>query len=103
MPYSTIMNFPLIQTLSKQDSFNISNTVDGSALYYNVNFIDSNSVVCNSSNVSAPSCSQRTCILSPVQLTSCSHTGNINVTMSAVNLIGQGPDTSISVGKKLMH
>ena len=95
------MNFSLvILILSIQDSFNISNTVDGSALYYTMNFIGTSSVICNSSNVSVSSCSQRICMVPPVQLARCSQTGNVNIVVSAVNLLGEGPESSLSIGIK---
>ena len=85
-----------------QNSFNISNTVDGSALYYIVNFIDSSSIVCNSSNITAASCDEKKiCTVSPVYLTSC---GNINVSVSGFNLLGKGQAANFSIGicSKLM-
>ena len=82
-----------------QDSFNISNMVDGSALYYIMNFIDSNRDMCNSSNVSASSCVQKVCVVSPVYLAGCAQGGSINVSVSAFNLLGEGQTTYSSIGK----
>ena len=86
-------------TVIVQDSFNISNMVDGSAFYYIANFIDSSSVVCNYSDISASSCDEkRVCTVSPVQLTDCSQDGNINVSVSAFNLLGKGQASNFSIG-----
>ena len=82
-----------------QDSFNISNIIDGTALYYVMNFIDSNPHVRNSSNISPLSCNEnRVCTVSPVDLTGCSQDGKINLSVSAFNLLGGGQVTNFSIG-----
>lgn len=82
-----------------QDSFNISSIIDGAALYYVMNFIDSNPRVCKSSNISASSCDENGfCTVSPVDLTGCSQDGKINLSVSAFNLLGGGQATNFSIG-----
>ena len=84
-----------------QDSFNISRIIDGAALYYVMNFIDSNphDVVCSSSNISASSCDgNRVCTISLVDLSGCSQDGKINLSLSAFNLLGGGQVTNYSIG-----
>ena len=82
-----------------QESFNISSSINGSALYYIVNFIDSSTdVMCNSSNVSPSFCVQQSCIVPPVYLTACSQAGSINISVSAFNLLGNGPASYFSIG-----
>ena len=86
-------------TVIVQNYFNISSGVDGSALYYVMNFIDSNLRVCNSSNISASSCDEnRVCTALPVYLMDCSRDGNITVSISAFNLLGKGQATTFSIG-----
>ena len=86
-------------TVIVQNYFNISSGVDGSALYYVMNFINSNLRVCNSSNISASSCDEkRACTVSPVYLTDCSRDGNITVSVSAFNPLGKGQATNFSIG-----
>ena len=88
-----------VYTVIVQDSFNISSSIDGSALYYIMNFIDSNLHVCNSSNISASSCDgNRVCMVLPVYLVDCSQDGNINISVSGFNLLGKGQATNFSIG-----
>ena len=82
-----------------QDSFNISSIIDGAALYYVMDFIDSNLRMCNSSNISASSCDgNRICTVPLVDLTGCSQNGKINLSLSASNLLGRGQSTNYSIG-----
>ena len=82
-----------------QGSFNISRSIDGTALYYVMNFIDSILRVCSSSNISASSCDgNRICTVSPVDLTGCSQDGKINLSLSAFNLLGGGQATNYGIG-----
>ena len=86
-------------TVIVQNSFNISSSIDGAALYYIMNFIDSNLSVCNLSNISASSCNEnRVCRVFPVYLMDCSQDGNINVSVSGFNLLGKGQTTNFSIG-----
>ena len=86
-------------TVIMQNSFNISSNIDGAALYYIMNFIDSNLSVCNLSNISASSCDEnRVCTVFPVYLMDCSQDGNINVSVSGFNLLGKGQATNFSIG-----
>ena len=89
----------LMYTVIVQNSFNISSSIDGSALYYIMNFIDSNLRVCSSPNISASSCDEnRVCTVLPVDLADCSQDGNIIVSVSAFNLLGKGQATNFSIG-----
>ena len=82
-----------------QGSFKISSIIDGAALYYVMDFIDSNPHVCSSSNISASSCDEnRVCTVPPIDLTGCSQDGKINLSLSAFNLLGEGQATNYSIG-----
>ena len=87
-----------------KESFNISDGVDGSAISYHINYTDpASGVLCASDTVLASTCENRACEhhFSVSELgSSCppSSLNTIHVTVSAVNIIGNGlPSANVSV------
>ena len=85
-----------------QDSFKISNGIDGSALSYTISYTDSTTgVVCVSVTISATTCVQRVCTVPSIDPLPCSQTignGTIRISISATNRLGNGPATYTNIG-----
>ena len=86
----TIMSYSL-KTQSLE--FNITDGITGSLISYTVIYSDSHSNnSCGLSTILVPSCERSICShLFQVSASSCSPSSNINVSMFATNVIGDGP------------
>ena len=76
----------------EQEKFNISNGVDGSALSYNINYIDADSgFVCTSATILASSCKKSVCVHQFIVSSSPCHSSlSIAITVAATNRLGSG-------------
>ena len=83
-------------TTAHQDSFNITEGVDGSALSYTISYSDSVSGInCHSTTISASSCDDGICSdVFEASASLCPPLTDITVTVFATNILGNGP-TSI--------
>ena len=91
----------LISDVFMQDTFNVSNGIDGSTISYTVIYSDSISgSICSLIIIPATLCGDRVCShMFEVSLSSCSHDSNINVTTFATNILGDGPRSEpVTVG-----
>ncbi len=78
-----------------QAPFNFSDTIDGSALFYTINYTDSesnSSVTCASANVQAASCLNQTCEHTSIKanISACLASPSIMVTVFGTNRLGNG-------------
>lgn len=87
-----------------QKPFNISKGIDGTAFSYTIIYIDTESGgTCDSIEVPAFRCQQGLCShLLDVSSSSCANSTNISVSVSATNLLGDGP-ASEPVSIELYH
>ena len=87
-----------------QNSFSISSKIDGSPLYYHVSLSDlTTDAICFTVNISAASCLRGVCevSISSLDLAQCPPQTNINVSVLAFNLLGNGPASRTIVGMLL--
>ena len=86
--------------LSIQDSFMISEGIDGSSLYFIVTYFDANqnNSVCGTSNISSSSCLQDIC-MSSLPISCYQNGGAINISIFATNSLGNGWTSCASIGK----
>ena len=92
----------------KQGSFNFSDTVDGSALIYSINYMDSNSSsLCASAEVPATSCLNQTCeyIFTKSNFLAClTLSQSIMVTVFGANRLGNGSRSDpVSIGNQTLY
>ena len=82
----------------------ISSRVGGSALYYNVSYTDSSTnAICSSLIIPAYYCVQNVCTVPTLDPVPCSQSfndgiENIDIAISATNILGRGPATLFSIG-----
>ena len=86
-----------------QEKFNISNGVDGSAVSYNINYIDTDSYVCANitiNNNSESSCRDDVCKHElEVSSSHCNSSSNITIIVRGTNKLGSGlPSIPITKG-----
>ena len=83
-----------------QDSFYIADGVDGSALFYIVNFTDTlMDVECEPLNISASKCVRGNCIASSRNLMPCSQQSeNLIISISSSNRLGEGAARRATIG-----
>lgn len=80
----------------------ISDRFDGSALNYTVTYTDSTTgTICESLTILAPLCIQGICEVPPFNPLLCFERfgeGDIDISVSASNLLGKGPPSVITIG-----
>lgn len=87
-----------------QESFSISEGVDGSALNYTVIYTDtSTNTRCDTHTIPSTSCVNHVCTLPNIEPFPCSQnigngTLSIDVAISATNMLGEGPPYTFSIG-----
>ena len=92
----------------KQGTFNFSDTVDGSALIYSINYMDSNSsTLCASAEVPATSCLNQTCeyAFTKSKISAClTSSQSIMVTVFGANRLGNGSRLDpVSIGNQILY
>ena len=82
-----------------QDSVNISNEIDGSALSYSISYYDSTSnILCGSAIIQPSSCVNGTCRhIFDLALSPCIMGTKFTLTVVATNVFGDGPISNYSV------
>ena len=85
-----------------QEKFNISNGVDGSAVSYNINYIDTDSYICASITIdtSESSCRDDVCKNElEVSSSHCNSSSSITITVTGTYRLGSGlPSMPITIG-----
>ena len=80
-----------------QDSFNISDGVDGSAIFYTITYVDSiSNSTCHSATVPTSNCIGGVCYSNysfPSDSITCAHSLNISVRVSASNILGNSSES----------
>ena len=85
----------------QQDSFNISDEIDGSAQSYTITYTDSTtSTVCSSVEIQASSCDVQMCGHQfEVSSSSCVPSADVTITVFATNILGSGQTSNpITIG-----
>ena len=81
-----------------QDSFYIADGIDGSALFYTVNYTDTlTDIECEPLNISASRCIRGNCTASSRNLMPCSRSENLIISISASNRLGEGAAHRINI------
>ena len=90
-----------ISFVPQQDSFDISDEIDGSANSYTITYADSMAdTICSSAEIQASSCNGQVCGHQfEVFLSSCVPSADITITVFAANILGSGQtSSSITIG-----
>ena len=88
-----MINSSLIIIHAMQARFSISNEIDGSTTFYNINYTNSTSgVLCNSISIPASSCTNRICSheFNNIPSSLCSPSTTLSVIVFASNILGDG-------------
>ena len=89
--YDSMLNRLTVMTKQQMHTFNISDEVDGSPIFYTITYLESSSGrICDSAEIPASSCENKECRNEfNVSTSSCSMSTRIHFIVSATNILGK--------------